>query len=189
MAWKRGLLCACSCVLQIRKSGIMERTGWRRVELTFTFICQFLPHVNSSCVHIVFFAPAPYNGLATGVQAWPDLTWPAHCVSTLPRERWVVRALNWLPEHSRRVGRPAYSLGLNASIFLQAQTNRKLATLCPRPAFWMNQLYDFISFTEIWWTWNVDIICSPAPWKGCQFWHASLTLTHSLFFSHALCGL
>ena len=33
----------------------------------------------------------------------------ANYVSTLPRERWVVRALNWLPEHSRRVGRRACS--------------------------------------------------------------------------------
>ena len=30
-------------------------------------------------------------------------------VSILPKERWVVRALNWLQQHARRVGRPAYT--------------------------------------------------------------------------------
>ena len=28
-----------------------ERSGWRRVEITFSFICQFLPHVNISFIH------------------------------------------------------------------------------------------------------------------------------------------
>jgi len=54
-------------------------------------------------------------------------TWYAVClgqywrfasyVSTLPTERWVVRALYWLPQHARRVDRPAYTNKL------QAQTN------------------------------------------------------------------
>ena len=48
-----------SCVLQVRKSGIMERIGRRRVELTLSSVCQFLPHVNSSCVHIMFLRLRP----------------------------------------------------------------------------------------------------------------------------------
>ena len=65
-----------SCVLQVRTSGIVERSGSgrRRVELAFSFNRQFLPHVNSSCVHVVCFAPAPSNGPAMGVQGLPDLT-------------------------------------------------------------------------------------------------------------------
>ena len=75
---------------------------------------------------------------------------------------------------------PCLQFGLNDSIFLQALTTRKLATLC-----WMNQLDDFISFTEIWWTWNVDIICCAClrPERAAYFgMQVSLThwLTHSL---------
>ena len=51
-------------------------------------------------------------------------------VSTLPRERWVVRAL--APRTCSTSWPPCLQLGLNDSILLQAQTNRKLATLCPR---------------------------------------------------------
>ena len=35
----------------------------------------------------------------------------ANCVPNLQRERWVVRALNWLSENARRIGRPAYTWG------------------------------------------------------------------------------
>ena len=38
-----------------------------------------------------------------------DLCKMANYVSNLPGERWVVRALNWVPENARRVGRPAYT--------------------------------------------------------------------------------
>ena len=33
----------------------------------------------------------------------------AHYVSTLPKDRWVVRAMTWFPENARRIGRPAYT--------------------------------------------------------------------------------
>ena len=74
----------------------------------------------------------------------------ANYVSTLPRERWVVRALNWLPEHARRVGRPAYS--------------------------WDSMIQ---SFCRHWNLLNLKcryhLLCAPAPWKGCLFGHAGLT--------------
>ena len=51
-----------------------ERSGLDDVvELTLSFMCQFLPQVLSNCVHIVFLAPPPWNVLATCVQAWLDL--------------------------------------------------------------------------------------------------------------------
>ena len=48
-------------------------------------------------------------------------------------------------------------------------------------AFWMNQLDDFISFTEIWWTWNVDIICCAClrPERAAYF-GMQVSCTHSL---------
>ena len=50
------------------------------------------------------------NGLKTWSVVCLEQYWKfANYVSTLPRERWVVRALNWLPEHARRIGRLAYS--------------------------------------------------------------------------------
>ena len=50
------------------------------------------------------------HGLKTWSVVCLEQYWKfANYVSTLPRERWVVRALNWLPEHARRVARPAYS--------------------------------------------------------------------------------
>ena len=48
------------------------------------------------------------HGLKTWSVVCLEQYWKfANYVSTLPRERWVVRALNWLPENARRVGRPA----------------------------------------------------------------------------------
>ena len=46
-------------------------------------------------------------------------------------------------------------------------------------AFWMNQLDDFISFTEMWWFWFVDIICCAClrTGKAANFWHAGLTFS------------
>ena len=56
-------------------------------------------------------------------------------VSNLPRERWVVRAVNWFPENARRVGRPALHVGRDDSALLQAQTNS-----CP-DLFFLDELF------------------------------------------------
>ena len=74
--------------------------------------------------------------------------WPNY-VSTLRRERWVVRALNWLPEHARRVGRPAYSWDSMIQSFCRHKQIGNWRHCAHDTAFWMNQLDDFISFTEI----------------------------------------
>ena len=48
-------------VRRIGSTHILDRGGKRLwmtscgTHISFHFICQFLPHVNSSCVHIVFF--------------------------------------------------------------------------------------------------------------------------------------
>ena len=46
------------CVLPICESWILERCGigQQPMELTSWFVCRFLPHVNSSCVHIFIFS-------------------------------------------------------------------------------------------------------------------------------------
>ena len=73
----------------------------------------------------------------------------ANYVTTLPRERWVVRALNWLPEHARRVGRPAYSWDSMIQSFCRHKQIGNWRHCAHDTAIWMNQLDDFISFTEI----------------------------------------
>ena len=73
----------------------------------------------------------------------------ANYVSTLPRERWVVRALNWIPEHSRRVSGPAYSWDSMLQSLCRHKQKRNWQHCAYDTAFWMNQLDDFISFTEI----------------------------------------
>ena len=110
-------------------------------------------------------------------------TWKfANYVSTLPRERWVVRALNWLPEHARRVGRPAYSWDSMIQSFWRHKQIGNWRHCAHDTAFWMNQFDDFISFTEIWWTWNVDIICCAClrPERAAKF-GMQVSLTHSLW--------
>ena len=69
-----------SSVLQIHEYWVLERScfGWNGVELTFKFVCRFLPHVNSSCVHILAFGACALKRARhwrAGL-AWPDLTWP-----------------------------------------------------------------------------------------------------------------
>ena len=73
----------------------------------------------------------------------------ANYVSTLPRERWVVRALNWFPEHSRRGGRPAYSSDSMLQSFCRHKQIGNWRHCAHNTAFWMKQFDDFISFTEI----------------------------------------
>ena len=73
----------------------------------------------------------------------------AKYVATLPRERFVVRALNWLPEHARRVGRPAYSWDSMIESFCRHKQIGNWRHCAHDTAFWMNQLDDFVSFTEI----------------------------------------
>ena len=75
---------------------------------------------------------------------------------------------------------PCLHLGLNDSNFLQAQTNRKLATLCPRHDL-LDESARWLYFVQ----WNLmnlkcryHLLRAPALWKGCPFWHAGLT--HSL---------
>jgi len=76
--------------LQVRKSGIMEKSGWRRVELTFflcefTFICHILPHVNSSCVHNWVFCACALKRARhwrAGL-TWPDVTTPTENTWTM----------------------------------------------------------------------------------------------------------
>ena len=43
---------------------------------------------------------------------------------------------------------PCLHLGFDDSTVLQAQSTGKLATTCPGHLYWMNQLDEFISFTE-----------------------------------------
>ena len=104
----------------------------------------------------------------------------ANHVSTLPRERWVVRALNWFPEHARRVGRPAYSWDSMLQSFCRHKQIGNWRHCAHDTAFWMNQFDDFISFTEIWWTWNVDIICRAClrP-EGAAYFGMQVSLTHT----------
>ena len=52
-----------------------------------------------------------------------------------------------VPKTCSRSWPPCFQLGLNASMFLQAQTNRKLATLCPR---------DGRLDESVWWLYFVD---------------------------------
>ena len=73
----------------------------------------------------------------------------AKYVATLPRERFVVRALNWFPEHARRVGRPAYSWDSMIESFCRHKQIGNWRHCAHDTAFWMNQLDDFVSFTEI----------------------------------------
>lgn len=83
-------------------------------------------------------------------------------VSTLPRQRWVVRALSWFLE--------------------DAQRDQMIQNLCRHKqignwwhcahdkCFWRNQFDDFISSIERWWGWNVNIVRSTSlrPYFGMQ---------------------
>ena len=67
------------CVLPICESWILERCGIGRqpMELTSWFVCRFLPHVNSSCVHIFTFGACALKRARlwrTGL-TWPKNTW------------------------------------------------------------------------------------------------------------------
>ena len=64
------------CVLPICESWMLERCGigHHPMELTSWFVCRFLPHVNSSCVHIFTFCGLrPKTGPPLACR--PDLTW------------------------------------------------------------------------------------------------------------------
>ena len=71
------------CVLPICESWILERCGIGQhpMELTSWFVCRFLPHVNSSCVHIFTFCACALKRarLWRAGLTWPDLTWPEEC--------------------------------------------------------------------------------------------------------------
>ena len=103
----------------------------------------------------------------------------------MPRERWVVRAMNWFPENARRVGH----MGFDDSALLQAQANWKLARTCPE-FFFLDEPIRWFSFLH-WHLMNVkctfNLLCLPAPWMGCLLRHAGLT--DSLIpYSSRLCG-
>ncbi len=65
-------------VLQIHEYWVLEGTcfGWRGAEVTFGFICRFLPHVNSSCAHILAFGACALKqpGHWRAGLTWPDVT-------------------------------------------------------------------------------------------------------------------
>ena len=77
----------------------------------------------------------------------------------LPGERWVVRALNWFPENARQVGRPAYTWDSMIQQFCRHNQLGNWRQRAQDTFYWMNQLDEFISFTESWWTWNVYMVC------------------------------
>ena len=60
-------------------------------------------------------------------------------VSNLPRERWVVRAVNWFPENARRVGRPAYTWDAMIQHFCRHKQIRARIFF-----FWMSYFDDFL---------------------------------------------
>ena len=63
------------CVLPICESWMLERCGigHHPMELTSWFVCRFLPHVNSSCVHIFTFCACALKR----ARLWrAGLTWP-----------------------------------------------------------------------------------------------------------------
>ena len=99
-----------------------------------------------------------------GLKSWSALClgqyWKfAHYISNLPRERWVVRAMNWFPENARRVGRPAYTWDSMIQHFCRHKQIGNWRERAQNFSFWMNQFDDFLSFTDTWWTWNVHSIC------------------------------
>ena len=88
-------------------------------------------------------------------------------------------------------------MGFDDSALLQAQANWKLARTCPKH-FFLDEPIRWFSFVH-WHLMNVkckfNLLCLPAPWKGCLLWHAGLThsfthsLTHSLGLQTPFCFL
>ena len=72
----------------------------------------------------------------------------AHYISNLPRERWVVRAMNWFPENARRVGRPAYIWDSMIQHFCRHKQIGNWRKSAQNFSFWMSQFDDFLSFTD-----------------------------------------
>ena len=72
----------------------------------------------------------------------------AHYISNLPRERWVVRAMNWFPENARRVGRPAYTWDSMIQHFCRHKQIGNWRERAQNFSFWMSQFDDFLSFTD-----------------------------------------
>ena len=83
------------CVLPICESWILERCGIGQhpMELTSCFVCKFLPHVNSSCVHIFTFCACALKRARlwhTGL-TWPD--WRTRfqiCMSCWVFSAWII---------------------------------------------------------------------------------------------------
>ncbi len=80
--------------------------------------------------------------------------------------------LNWFPENARRVGRPAYTWDSRIQQFCMHNQLGNWRQRAQDTCYWVNQLDEFTSFTESWWTWNVFMLCC-----ACRlpFWHAALT--------------
>ena len=112
----------------------------------------------------------------------------AHYVSNLPRERWVVRAMNWFPENARRVGRPAYTWDSMIQHFCRHKQIGNWRERARNISFWMSQFDDFLSFTDTWWTWNVNSICCAylRPERAACF-GMQVSLTHSLTQDPSVC--
>ena len=88
-----------------------------------------------------------------GLKSWSALRlgeyWKfAHQVLHLPRERWVVRAMNWFPENARRVGRPAYTWDSMIQHFCRHKQIGNWRERAQNISFWMSQFADFLSFTD-----------------------------------------
>ena len=72
----------------------------------------------------------------------------AHYISNLPRERWVVRAMNWFPENARRVGRSAYTWDSMIQHFCKHKQIGNWRERAQNFSFWMSHFDDFHSFTD-----------------------------------------
>ena len=72
----------------------------------------------------------------------------AHYISNLPRERRVVRAMNWFPANARRVGRPAYTWDSMIQHFCRHKQIGNWRERAQNFSFWMSQFDDFLSFTD-----------------------------------------
>ena len=156
-------------------------TWWRGLELPWH---EILHHWNE---RVKFFTSR--HGLKSWSAVCLGQYWKfAHYVSHLPRERWVVRAMNWFPENARRVGRPAYTWDSMIQHFCRHKQIGNWRERAQNISFWMSQFDDFLSFTDTWWTWNVNSICCAClrPERAACF-GMQVSLSLSLSSMHLIC--
>ena len=84
-----------------------------------------------------------------------------------PAAFWTAKAMNWFPENPRRVGRPGYTWDSMTQHFCR---HKQIGNWRERAQNLMNVNCKF------------NLLCLPAPWKGCLLWHAGLTHTHPHWF-------